>query len=160
MMRVYLDASVCNVLLFGEEKEAERYVHVTRLFKSINAGQVEAVVSLYTVQEICMYCYNNFPPEMTSDVSRLAVRDLLDNEVKLIPLLTRMERLVHSRRFTTKNASDESHVIAALLNECEAIVAYDEHFRDSADVMPYLRPEELLARLKDSQGTNSGGSLS
>lgn len=31
MIRVYLDASVCNVLLFGEEKESERFRYVTRL---------------------------------------------------------------------------------------------------------------------------------
>ncbi len=148
-MRVYLDASVCNVLLFGEEMEAERFAHVIQLFESINAHQNEAVVSLYTIQEICTYCYHNFPPEVTGDVARLAVRDLLTNEVKLVPLLTRMERLVHRRRFAIRDASDETHVIVALLQSCDALVAYDERFRDAAEVMPYLHPEEVLVPLEE-----------
>jgi len=78
------------------------------------------------------------------------VHNLLANEVKLVPLLTRTERLVHRRRFTIRDASDETHVIVALLQGCDALVAYDERFRDAANVMPYLRPEELLAQLEET----------
>lgn len=144
MKRVYIDASVCNVLLFGEEKEAERFSHVVRLFDVINSGEIKAVVSLYTLQEIYMYCQRNFPQEIAAEVSRLAVRDLLNNEVELVPLLTRMERLVHGRRFNIRDSTDESHVITAHLRNCEAIIAYDEHFRDTSHIIPYLHPDELL----------------
>lgn len=144
MKRVYIDASVCNVLLFGEEKEAERFSHVVQLFEVINRGGVEAVVSLYTLQELCTYCQRNFAQETAAEVSRLAVRDLLNNEVELVPLLTRMERLVHGRRFNIRDSTDESHVITAHLRNCKAIIAYDEHFRDTSHIIPYLHPEELL----------------
>ena len=61
MKRVYIDASVCNVLLFGEEKEAERFSHVVQLFEVINGGEIKAVVSLYTLQELCTYCQGTSP---------------------------------------------------------------------------------------------------
>lgn len=49
MKRIYLDASVINVRLFGQEKEAERYTHVLRLFQAIDEGEVVAIVSIYTL---------------------------------------------------------------------------------------------------------------
>ncbi len=155
MRRIYLDTSVSIVLLFGKERERDRFAHVKSLFEKINAGQVEAVISLYTLQEICTYCFANFPEEIAGNVSRIAILNLVRNRLALFPLPSRQERMTYSRMFTIRDASDRTHVISAFLSRCEAIVAYDEHFRDSADVMPYLHPEELLTRLEDSQGTNS-----
>ena len=54
-MRFYLDSSVTHVYLFGIEKEPKRYSDVVRLFDAINAGQIDGVVSVYTVQELCVY---------------------------------------------------------------------------------------------------------
>jgi len=50
-MKVYLDTSVLNVWLFGREQETERYAQVCHLFEAINAGMVQAIVSLYSLQE-------------------------------------------------------------------------------------------------------------
>jgi len=65
-MKIYLDTSVTNVWLFGRDKEAERFEQTVRLFDTINAGRLEAIVSLYTVQEVFAYCADNFPTELVA----------------------------------------------------------------------------------------------
>lgn len=64
--------------------------------------------------------------------------------------MSRVQKIVHSRTFEIRDASDQPHVICAYLHDCDAIVAYDEHFQDVADRIPYLQPEELLVELKRS----------
>jgi predicted nucleic acid-binding protein len=148
--RIYLDASVVNVRLFGQEKEAERYAHVLRLFEAIDEGEVVAVVSIYTLQEICIFCRDRLAVKEPGKVAWLALRELFQHELRIVPLLTRMQKMVHSRTFEMRDASDQPHAISAYLHGCDAIVAYDEHFQDVADRILYLQPEELLVELERS----------
>ena len=150
MKRVYLDASVVNVRLFGQEKEAERYGHVLRLFEAIDEGKVVAIVSIYTLQEICVFCRDRLAVKETEKVAWLALRELFQHELRIVPLLTRMQKMVHSRTFEMRDASDQPHAISAYLHNCDAIVAYDEHFQDVADKILSLQPEELVVELERS----------
>ena len=61
-----------------------------------------------------------------------------------------MKKIVHNRTFEMRDASDQPHVICAYLHDCDAIVAYDEHFQDVADRILHLQPEELLVELRRS----------
>ena len=61
------------------------------------------------------------------------------------------ERLIHRRRFAITDASDEPHVIVALLSGCDAILTYDTHFDDVREVIPVYTPTELLASLITDQ---------
>ena len=154
-MKIYLDTSVTNVWLFGRDKEAERFEQTVRLFDAINAGKLEAIVSLYTVQEVCAYCADNFPPEMAATVSRLAIHQLLGNELGLVPLLNRMARLLHGKSLAIRDASDQPHVISALIHHCGAIVTYDTHFQDVADLIPCFLPQELMAHLRQDSASDN-----
>ncbi len=146
--RVYLDTSVAIVLLFGREKEPERYAGVQRLFEAIDSGQVVGLVSVYTVQEVCLFCREHFPEQAPEQVAALALRTLFQHDLRLVPLITRAEKLAHVRTFEIRDAADRPHAIAAYVNRCDAIVAYDEHFEDIADKLPYLHPEELLTEVE------------
>ena len=42
------------------------------------------------------------------------------------------------------DTSDVPHAIAASVYGCEAIVAYDEHFRAISPILPYKMPEDFL----------------
>jgi predicted nucleic acid-binding protein len=148
--RVYLDASVVNIRLFGQEKETERYAHVLRLFDAIDEGKVVAIISIYTLQEICIFCRDRLAVKEPERVAWLALRELFQHELRIVPLLTRMQKLVHSRAFEMRDASDQPHAISAYLHNCDAIVAYDEHFQDVADRILSLQPEELLVELEQS----------
>jgi len=43
-----------------------------------------------------------------------------------------------------QDLSDQPHAILAYLNNCEAIITYDEHFKDIAHLIPVHTPEEFL----------------
>ena len=145
-MRLYLDSSVTNVYLFGAVKEPHRYPDVVRLFSAISANEVDGVVSVYTVQEICVYCYEFFPEESCAEIARLAIHKLMGTRLHLVPLLTREEKTRHARSFQMRDPSDQPHVILAYLYHCDAIVAYDEHFKDTSHLVPYLQPDAVLTR--------------
>jgi len=150
-MRAYLDASVIIVKLFGQEKERERHAHVSRLFEAIDTGRIIAIISVYTVQGVCVFCRDQLATAEPEIAALLALRELLQYDLRIVPLLSRMEKIVHSRAFDMRDPSDQPHAIAAYLHNCDAIVAYDEHFKDVAHLIPYLQPDELLAQLRPEQ---------
>jgi predicted nucleic acid-binding protein len=82
-------------------------------------------------------------------VTRLAFHELLGHEVLVVPLLTRMDRIVLSRRFPMRDPSDQVHAATAYRERCDVIVAYDEHYQDIADRLPCLTASEVLAQLSE-----------
>ena len=69
-------------------------------------------------------------------------------KIRLTPLLTREERILHSRTFSTlSDASDVSHAISALLAGCDTIVSYDHHFDEIAPILPRYLPEEFASEI-------------
>lgn len=70
--------------------------------------------------------------------------EILKTKVYVLPLLNREERIVHAPRFSgLEDSSGTPHVISAYVYKTEAIVAYDDHFKDISDVIPYKKPEEI-----------------
>ena len=148
-MKVYLDTTALTLLLFGQSRHPQRYAEVKALFEAVDAGHLQAVVSIYALQELCAYCYANFPEEHAPVVTRLAFHELLGHEVLIVPLLTRMDRIVLSRRFPMRDPSDQVHAATAYREKCDAIVTYDEHYREIADRLPCLTAGEVLSQLAE-----------
>ncbi len=148
-MKIYLDTSVINVYLFGKYSEAEttKVPHVSNLFNIINSGKIHALISLYTLQEVFMFCKKIFRGE-AGNISRLAFLDLLENNASLTGLLTREERLLHHKQFNLDDLSDQPHAISAYLNKCDAIVTYDTHFQKIKDKISIYTPEEIVSKLQ------------
>lgn len=145
IQRIYLDASVILVLLFGKEREPERHETVSRLFYVIDSGALAAVISIYTLQEVVVFCRDRLAVPEPAQVAALALRELLRHAVRVVPLLSRIERIRYARAFPTRDTSDLPHLIVAHLHHCDAIIAYDEHYRETTKLLPYLQPQELLA---------------
>lgn len=147
-MRAYLDTSVINVHLFGHysDVDATRVPHVKKLFGQINSHEINAIISLYTVQEIYSFCKKVFPSADVGKIARLALSDLFKNEFELTGLLTREERLLHRTRFILNDQSDQPHIISAYLNKCDAIITYDGHFKKAASKILVYSPEELILK--------------
>lgn len=146
-MKIYLDTSVIVIQLFGgfSNEERERWPVVQALFARIDHGELDAVLSFYVLQELHEIC-----AELAEDVEletffREVLLELLQHRVGLFRSLTREERLIHRRRFTIRDPSDEPHVIAALLSGCDAIVTYDTHFDGVRSFISVHTPEELTA---------------
>jgi len=146
-MKVYLDTTVITLFLFGQQRHPERYAEVRPLFEALDAGRLQAVVSIYALQELTSFCYATFPADCAPQVTRLALHELLGHELLVVPLLTRTERIILSRRFPMRDPSDQVHVATAHREGCEAIVTYDQHYQDVADRFVCLTAGETLERL-------------
>ncbi|MBM4137366.1 MAG: hypothetical protein FJ241_11120 [Nitrospira sp.] len=146
-MNIYLDTSVITVYLFGRysEIESKRFPIVARLFNLINSNKVHAVISLYSIQEIFVFCKTIFGSEV-GNIARAAFLELFKNEFSLTGLLTREERLLHRMRFIIDDLSDQPHAISAYLNNCNAIVTYDTHFLKIKDIISIYTPEEIVSK--------------
>lgn len=149
-MKIYLDTSVINIYLFGaySEIETKKFAYVAKLFELINAHQIHAIVSLYTLQEIYVFCKRIFSANDAGQIAKLALSALFNNEFELCGLLSREERLLYRKRFNINDLSDQPHVISAYLNKCDAIVTYDNHFQQIKDKISVYSPEEITAKLK------------
>ncbi|PKO24035.1 MAG: hypothetical protein CVU38_01090 [Chloroflexi bacterium HGW-Chloroflexi-1] len=150
MPPIYVDTSVVAVWLFGQKSEPTRYPATQRLFDLIAAGTIEGLISLYTLQAVYAFCEDNLPPDEGRGAAKLALRTLLMTKLGIAPLLKRVERLVHQRRFPISDPSDQPHAIVAYLNDCQAIITYDAHFAEIGEVIDVFTPEECMAgRLND-----------
>jgi len=154
-MKAYLDTTVLTLFLFGSERHPERYAEVKALFEAVDKGRLQAVISIYALQELCTYCYANFPGEHAPVVTRLAFYELLGHEVLVVPLLTRMDRIVLGRRFPVRDPSDQVHAATAYREGCEVIITYDQHYQAIADRFPCLTAAEALDKVAGGAGGGS-----
>lgn len=146
-MKVYLDTSVINVHLFGRYSEIEmvRAPGVDKLFSLINADSINAIVSLYTIQEIFVFCRKTFAGGEAGHIARISLAALFADRFELVGLLSREERLIHRNRFMMSDLSDQPHAISAFINKCNAIITFDKHFKENADLMPAFTPDEFIS---------------
>ncbi len=146
-MKIYLDTSVITIYLFGRysEREAKRFHAVSRLFDLVNSHKALAIISLYTLQEIFVFCKKIFEPEHGT-ISRLAFLQLLNNDLSITGLLTREDRLLHRMKFNLNDLSDQPHAISAYINRCDAVITYDSHFLKIKDIISIYTPEEVVSK--------------
>jgi len=104
-------------------------------------------ISLYALQELVIFVYNNYPPADAPTVLRLAVLTVFQNRLTLLPLLDRIDTLKYRRRVSLLDRSDLPHLILALKHDCDYLVTYDEHFARAAKVTA-VTPEDLLSLLQ------------
>ena len=82
---------------------------------------------------------------MGSKYAKEVLLKILKTEVHVLPLLDREERIIHAQKFSgLRDSSDVPHAISAFVYNADAIIAYDDHFKDISDVIPYMKPEEIL----------------
>lgn len=146
MKRIYIDTSVVVAKLFGQKVAPSRHTAASEVFEFMRARKVIGVISFYTLHEIYWFCMDNFSAEESREKARLALLNVLEIEVELVPLLAREDRIYYRRRFPIRDSSDQAHAISAFVNNCDAIVAYDERFQDTSHVIEYLKPEEFIAQ--------------
>jgi len=143
-LKIYLDTSVINVFLFGRYSDTEkpRLPATKRLFSLMDEKHIDAVISLYSIQEVFSFCKKIFASE-AGHVARLALSELFMHNFELSGLLTRQERLLNRTRFNMPDLSDQPHAISAFLNKCDALVTYDTHFQHIKGNLSVLSPEHI-----------------
>jgi len=144
---IYLDTSVLLVLTLTKSLEPERFEAVSALFDFIDAGVIKAVTSFYALHELLVIAISNTDPdwETGSELARQALVTIFQTHLLYLPLLKREDKLVKARLFSAlRDSTDLPHAIAALSAGCSTIVAYDEHFRDVADIIAYKTPDQII----------------
>ncbi len=145
-MKLYLDTTALIAFLFGElsDTDTERQQYVARLFQIVNArDDISALVSLYVLQEIVLFVYDNYPLAHAAEVLRLALLVLFQNRIVLVPLLDRIDSLSYRRQADVRDRSDRSHVATALKHGCDYLLTYDVCLLQSRAVTA-MRPEEFI----------------
>ena len=142
----YLDTSVLLVYTLTQAVETERFPATESFFAKITAGSLIGATSFYALQEVHVFAIENAPDFPTGAAfGKAALEKILALPLLILPFVSRTDRKLHARRFTAlRDATDVPHAIAASVYGCEAIVAYDEHFRAIAHILPYKRPKDFL----------------
>ena len=138
----------------------ERFTQVWRMFQAIRAGEIEAAISFYALPELYGYVESHFSQDEANTAFRLSLVTLFEIPLTVLPYLKRTERSLWRHRIRLRDSSDEPHITIALARGCEAIITYDEHFQDAADLIPAYTPEEFLAlppRTEDDNARSEKG---
>jgi len=143
---LYIDTSVLLVYTLTQAVEPERYRATAHFFAQIISGALSGATSFYALHEVHVFAIENAPDFATGAVfGRQALLQILSIPLQLLPLVSRIERRRHAARFAAlRDASDLPHAIAASVHGCEAIVAYDTHFRSIARILPCRTPEHFI----------------
>lgn len=149
MKQYYLDTSVLLVYTLARSKEPERFVHVQQLFEQIQDGQLKGMTSFYALHEVYLFAIEHAPDfEVGNLYGKEALRMLLETNITITPLLSRIERTINARLFRKlSDASDLPHAISAKIWGCDGLIAYDEHFLAITDVLDIKTPEEIVQEI-------------
>ena len=143
---LYIDTSVLLVYTLTQSIKIERFQITDKFFAKVLSGEITAATSFYALHELYIFALENAPDLKTGNAfGKSALVKILSTPVNIIPFVSRAEREVLTNKFIAlKDPSDVPHAIAASAFGCDTIVAYDEHFRDIAHIIPYKTPEDYL----------------
>lgn len=143
---IYVDTSVLLVYTLTESIERERAKAVRILFDKIDSGDVTAATSFYALHEVFVFALENASDTDTgASFGKGALRQLLDTRLVILPLVTRSDRSRLASRFSAlRDPTDLPHAISAYVAGCDAIVAYDEHFRAITSILTYTTPNDYI----------------
>jgi predicted nucleic acid-binding protein len=144
---LYIDTSVLLVYTLTQGIETERVPATTAFFDQITTGTLLGATSFYALQEVHIFAIENAPDFATGAAfGKTALEKILALPLLLVPLVSRSERKLHAPKFSAlRDSSDVPHAIAASVYGCDAIVAYDEHFRAISHIIPYKTPDDFFA---------------
>ncbi len=143
-MRAYLETSALVVYCFGRKLEPERYKSVKALFDKVDSEEITGVVSFYSLHELFIFAVENFPPDISRNIGKRALEEILKTRVEIVPLLNREQRIRYSSDIKLKDPSDIPHAILAFIEKCDCIVTYDAHFDNISTIIKINQPEKLL----------------
>ena len=144
---LYIETTVLYVYTLAKDKEPERFEATLKLIEKINAGELHAMTSFYTLMEL--YALATVKADSWENGVREAkacLMTVLNTDILITGMLSREERFTNEWRFRmVSDSSDVSHAISAYLHNCQQFVTYDSHFDGIAGIMGVIAPEKLLA---------------
>ncbi len=139
---LYIETSVWAAYTVTRDREPERFIETSILIERVNAGEVQAITSLYTLIELFSIVTGNNADKFEGlQEAKDVLVEVLQTKVFITEMLTRQERLIHGRLFTNLvDASDIPHAISAFTYNCDMLVTYDSHFDAITDIIACVQP--------------------
>jgi len=143
---LYIDTSVLLVYTLTQSVEIERFEVTNKFFAKVISGELIAATSFYALHELYLFALGNTPDLNTGYAfGKAALMKILSTPVRILPFVSRRERANLTDKFSgLKDTTDVPHAISAFSSGCDAIVAYDEHFRAISHIISYKTPEDYL----------------
>jgi predicted nucleic acid-binding protein len=143
---LYLDTSVLLVYTLTQSVERVRYAATCAFLTQLESGALSGATSFHALHEVHLFALANAPDVATGAAyGKAALAQILALPLQILPLVSRVERGLHSRTFhALRDPADVPHAVAAWVHRCEAIVTYDTHFKTIAQLIPYRTPEDFL----------------
>ncbi len=147
MTTVYLDSSALIAFLYEKQDQPEKFEQTRHLIATIRDNVVSAVISFYALPELHDYVKDHQPETELSLAFRVSLVELFSIPLIVAPFLDReiFNRL--RQQFNIADPDDARHVAVALARNCDAIITFDRHFAQVADLIPAYTPAEFLATL-------------
>ncbi len=150
MPTVYLDSSILIEFLYKPRDRPERSQEVNRFMAAISESVIQAAISFYVLPELYVFAKKHQPDSEISQVFRLSMVELFNIPIIIFPYLERDELKRQRQQFTIADSDDARHVAVALSKKCDAIITFDHHFRQVADLISVFTPAEYLATLESA----------
>lgn len=128
-MRLYLDTSVLATYTYFSETEPRRFETVKQLLDKCVRNEIEIIISFYSLHELFLLAFE-YLDEKSEEIGLESVRTIVNMPIRLVPLLSREERIIYYKRFKMKDRADVPHAITAFVYDCDYIVTYDNHFKE------------------------------
>jgi predicted nucleic acid-binding protein len=143
---LYIDTSALLPYTLTQAVEEARYRSTEEFFAKLRDGALSAATSFYALHELYIFALDNASDfDEGAEFGKAALEKVLALPIQILPFVSRVERMRHARRFTRlRDATDVPHAIAASVYQCQAIIAYDEHFSAISDLIPHKLPEDYL----------------
>lgn len=148
---IYLDSSVLVAFLYEATLRPERYAVVLRLVDAVRTGRIQAMISFYALPELYAYLSAQYSAAPFDTALRLSLIELFSIPLTIVSHLPRTEIEKWRHRISMSDSTDVPHVASALANRCNAIITFDDHFRQVSNLIPVYTPEEYLAKLESTQ---------
>jgi hypothetical protein len=146
---LYIDTSVLLPWTLTRGIELQRAAATDELFAQLTARTIAGATSFYALHEVYLFALDNAPEfAVGAEYGKAALQKILSLPLRLLPLISRIERTLYGRRFRAlRDATDLPHAIVAAVYECEALVSYDYHFRAISHELPFRTPEDVLREI-------------
>ena len=143
---LYVDTSVLLVFTLTQSIEIERFKVTNEFFAKVISGELFAATSFYALHELYIFALENTPDLNTGYAfGKAALMKVLSTPMYILPFVSRKERTALVDKFSElKDSTDAPHAISAFSSGCDAIVAYDEHFRAISHIISYMKPEDYI----------------
>lgn len=101
------------------------------------------------MHELFLLPFDYFDEKTARTIGKKFVTEILNiDDVELIELLSRNNRLLYQEQFKMNDRTDIPHAISAFVEGCDSMITYDTHFDQISHLINVSTPENFMASIQ------------